>query len=281
MTLVIAQLTDLHIGFDVEEGVERNVDRLGRVIDAMRAEQPDLVIVTGDLTQGGRAEDYRRLATALSALDCPVHLTVGNHDRRDGFAAVFADRIAPDGFVHFAVEHPELRCLVLDTLEEGRHGGAFCVERAAWLSARLVEDRRSTLIFLHHPPVAVGVAWMDPDPNAGWIERLHAAIAPHDHVIGLAAGHLHGASVTGWQGRSVAIAPSVAPALALSLAAIDPDTPDNRPMIVDSAPGFALHRWDGEQLTTQFGSVPEHVIARFNEDMQPMVRQMLTERDYD
>ena len=35
MTLVIAQLTDLHIGFDVEKGAERNVDRLGRVIDAV------------------------------------------------------------------------------------------------------------------------------------------------------------------------------------------------------------------------------------------------------
>lgn len=278
MTLVIAQLTDVHLGFDPDIPDEPNAQRLAAVLATVRNLHPDLVFVTGDLTQGGRVRDYRRLADALATLPQPVHLTVGNHDRRTAFAEVFPDAPMADGFVQFVLEHPGLRCIVLDTLEEGRHGGAFCEVRAAWLSARLAESDRPTLILLHHPPVAVGIAWMDPDPAADWIVRLHATLAPHGHVVGLVAGHLHGANVTGWHGIPVMVAPSVAPGLALSLAPIDPDHPDERPMIMDSTPGFALHRWDGAHLTTHFASVPGRVIAAYTEDLQPMVRDMLAER---
>lgn len=278
MTCVVAQLTDLHLGFDQAAEREENEDRLHAVLGAVRALSPDLLIVTGDLTQGGQSHDYRRLAAALAGFACPVHLTIGNHDRRAGFTEVFPDAPGAHGFVQYTVEHPALRCIVLDTLEEGRHGGAFCDARAAWLSARLAEDARPTLILLHHPPVAVGIAWMDPDPAEPWIARLHAAVTPHPHVIGLAAGHVHSASATQWHGLPVTVAPSVAPAVALTLAPIDPARPDDRPMIFDSVPGFALHRWDGAQLTTHFGAVPGPTIAAYNEGLQPMIESIMAER---
>src|SRR3546814_7660429 len=42
----------------------------------------------------------------------------------------------------------------LDTFEQGRHGGAFCERRAAWLAAQLSAHRTTpTLIFMHHPPL--------------------------------------------------------------------------------------------------------------------------------
>lgn len=278
MTLVIAQLTDIHLGFGSGGSDEPNAQRLAAVLDTVRELAPDLVFVTGDLTQGGRPHDYARLAAALADLPCPVHLTVGNHDRRAAFAAAFPDTPMPDGFAQYVVEHPALRCIVLDTLREGRHGGSFCEVRAAWLAARLAESEQPTLILLHHPPVAVGIAWMDPDPNAAWIARLRAAVAPHLHVVGMVAGHLHGASVSHWEGITVAIAPSVAPGLALSLAPIDPHLPDQRPMILDSTPGFALHRWHDGQLTTHFARVPGPIIAQYDETLQPMVQEMIAER---
>lgn len=282
MALVIAQLSDLHLDAGADAGAngrdDRNGRRLADVLAMVREHAPDMLFVTGDLTEHGDPREYRRLAAALATLPCPVHLAVGNHDRRYALASVFPDVPMADGFVQYGVEHPALRCIVLDTLAEGRGGGAFCERRAAWLSARLAESARPTLILLHHPPVEVGLAWMDPNPGADWIARLHAAIAPHRHVVGLAAGHLHGASATGWHGIPVTVAPSVALPLALSLAAIHADRPDGRAIVVDGPPGFALHRWDGAQLTSHFVTVPGAVVARYDRKTQPMVRGMLAER---
>jgi hypothetical protein len=83
----------------------------------------------------------------------------------------------PDGFLQYAIEDHPLRILVLDTLEEGRHGGNFCETRAAWLSERLAEaPERPTLIVLHHPPIESGLSWMTENPEAEWVKRLEAIV---------------------------------------------------------------------------------------------------------
>ena len=215
----------------------------------------------------------------LAAVACPVHLMVGNHDRRDALAEVFPETPSTDGFVQYIVELNGLRCVVLDTLEDGRQGGGFCDARAAWLRAQLDKaPQQPTLILLHHPPVETGIVWMDPNPAAAWIARLAAALRGHSQVVGLAAGHVHAPSVTGWNGVPVTVAPSVASALALSLAPIDAEQPDGRAMVVDSPPGFALHRWNGTSLTTHFTTVWPPVLSHYNARWQPLLRQMAAEQ---
>ena len=54
---------------------ERNEDRLVAALGAVRALAPDLLFVTGDLTQDGEPHDYRRLAAALE--DFPGRKTGG------------------------------------------------------------------------------------------------------------------------------------------------------------------------------------------------------------
>lgn len=280
MTVTIAQLSDVHLGFDPHAHRERNEGRLLAVLATVADLAPDAMFVTGDLTEHGAEEDYRRLRDTLAEVTCPVHVMVGNHDRRAAFARVFPETPRADGFVQYAVDVGPLRCIALDTLDEGRHGGAFCERRATWLAARLDEaPERPTLILLHHPPVATGIAWMDPDPGAAWIERLMHVLRGRGQVVGLAAGHVHAPSVSGWEGVPVTVAPSVAPGLGLTFAPIDPERPDERPMIVDGVPGFAIHRWDGSRLTTHFAGVQPPVIARYTPALQPLVRQMIAERE--
>ncbi|MBC7987145.1 MAG: metallophosphoesterase [Sphingomonadaceae bacterium] len=280
--MLIAQVTDLHIGFDPDNPAEFNRRRLDQVLHRIIElhPRPELLLATGDLTDKGDSDSYRRLRVALEACSFPVLPCVGNHDHRGNFARHFPDVPFAGGFVQYTWEKGPLRLILLDTLEEGRHGGAFCAERAAWLAARLAEERdKPTAIVLHHPPVETGIDWMTSNPEAVWIARLRDAMVGADNIVGLIAGHIHRPMTTNWEGRTLAVAPSTAPQVALDLSTIDPDRPDGRPMIIADAPAYALHWWNGAQLVTHFDDADDHVeLARFDEGMRPLVRHLIEER---
>jgi hypothetical protein len=209
----------------------------------------------------------------------PVHLMTGNHDMRAPLSRVFPDTPIVEGFVQQVIEGPELRLILLDTLEEGRHGGAFCEIRAGWLAARLDEaPTKPTLIFLHHPPQSVGIPWMDPAPGEPWIARLNRALDGHSQVIGLVSGHVHRSSHTSWSRLPLSICPSTAPEVSLVLSPIDATVADDRALIEDGDPGFALHCWKDGRLTTLFGGCPPTVLAAYTDKLQPMIASMLAER---
>ncbi len=279
--LLIAQVTDIHLGFDPGNPDEFNRRRLDATLGALTqmTPQPDLLLATGDLVDRGDAESYAAVREAFAGLPFPVLYCLGNHDDRGNFASVFPG-LADGGFVQFVHEIGGLRLVMIDTLEEGRHGGGFCAGRKAWLGARLAEAPDTpTLIVMHHPPVEAGIEWMNTDPREDWVANFADAIAGHAQVRGIICGHLHRSVVASWEGTTVAICASTAPQVALELAPIDPETPDQRPMIIADPPAYALHRWNGQQLVTLFETADDHVVlARFDERMQPLVRSLLAER---
>ncbi|HUQ13773.1 MAG TPA: phosphodiesterase [Novosphingobium sp.] len=280
--MLIAQLTDIHLGFEPDSPREFNRVRLDAALAALVALDPlpDLMLATGDLVDRGDVASYARLREAFEALPFPVHFALGNHDIRANFAAVFPEAGFTDGFLQYVLDTPALRIVVLDTLEEGRHGGAFCETRAAWLSARLDEERdKPTLIVQHHPPIEVGIAWMNTDPAEPWVDRLSECVAGRDNVIGLVCGHVHRAITTQWHGLTIAVCPSTAPQVALDLRPIDCDRPDGRPLIVADPPAYALHWWNGRELIGHYQTAEDHeVLARYDAGLQEMIRHMLAER---
>lgn len=280
--MLIAQITDIHLGFDPGNPAELNRQRLDQVLRALidGPNRPDLLLATGDLTDHGDPESYRALAEAFSQCPFPVWPAMGNHDDRANFAAIFRHVPQQDGFVHYVIPLENRRILVLDTLEPGRHGGAFCEVRAEWLAARLDEDAETpTLIVLHHPPVEAGIEWMNTHPDEPWVERFAAAIEHRPNIAALLCGHLHRTITAPWQGTSVAICSSTAPQLALDLRPMDPEAPDNRPMIIADAPAYALHRWTEHGLVTHFETAGDHAtLAKFDTSMQPLVRMLMDER---
>ncbi|HEY0414052.1 MAG TPA: metallophosphoesterase [Allosphingosinicella sp.] len=281
--MLIAQITDIHLGFEPgnpDELNRRRLDATLRTLVEMKP-RPDLLLMTGDLADAGDDDlSYAQLKEAAASLPFPFYPAVGNHDDRACFARHFPDVPRPGGFFQYAIEAGPVRILVLDTLDEGRHGGAYCDTRAAWLEARLAEQpERPVLIALHHPPVESGLSWMSENPDSAWMRRLEAVVSGRSNIVGMAAGHLHRPLVTRFAGHVLAICPATAPQLALDLAGIDPEAPDERPMIVEEPPGFALHLWTGRSLVTHFGrATDDPVMARFTPAMQPLVRHLAAER---
>ncbi|MBF09437.1 MAG: hypothetical protein CL810_09950 [Cobetia sp.] len=78
--------------------------------------------------------------------------------------------------------------VMLDSAVAGEHGGLLCESRLAWLDACLAahHDRR-ILLALHHPPMALGIRYMDDI-------RLQNSQALHD-----VAGCRAAAVSWGWQ----------------------------------------------------------------------------------
>jgi 3',5'-cyclic AMP phosphodiesterase CpdA len=284
--VLIAQITDIHVGFAQDEhGEELNLTRfratLRRLLDGPN--RPDMLVLSGDITDKGDAESFAGTAALLAECPFPVMPMVGNHDSRAGLLGAFPQVVAAeDGFLHYVIEAPMgLRIICLDTLEDGRHGGAFCEARAQWLAERLGEAPEApTVIFMHHPPVVAGIDWMDPAPEEPWITRLRAVLEGQRQVLALHCGHLHRQISTRFAGIPLGVTPSVAPLVAMDLNPIDSATPDNRELIIAEPPTYALHRWDGETLVSHYEQVGDwEVLARFHAGLQPMIEGMFAERD--
>ncbi|QJB70441.1 phosphodiesterase [Parasphingorhabdus halotolerans] len=280
--MLMAQVTDIHLGFDPDNPAEFNRKRLDQALKTIcdMIPQPDVLLATGDLVDRGDQDSYRRLENAFSVVPFPVYMCLGNHDLRAPFQRQFPDVPTADGFVQYEVDDGALRLIFLDTLEEGRHGGAFCEVRAQWLADRLTEKQdKPTVLILHHPPVESGIAWMNTHPDEPWVDRLADTISGHDQVVGMITGHLHRNISTSFAGTSLSICASTAPQVAFDLEPIDPENPDGRNMIVADPPAIALHWWNGKQIVSHFETAEEHVmLARYDKNLQPLVRALLAER---
>ena len=282
--ILVAQVTDLHIGFDRDNPHELNVRRLNMVIDHLNAmrPQPSLLLVTGDLVENPDDLDaYRHMVALIGRWEGPVVWAVGNHDGRDEFRQVLPNVPTDEnGFIQYELDHGEVRWIVLDTLDAGRHGGMICEKRAQWLKKRLRERKDvPTVIILHHPPVDTGIDWMSALSCEAWVQRLADVVRPAKQVVAMIAGHVHRPIATSFAGKPLSICSSSAPWVALNLEDIDPTDPDGRPLILGDAPAFALHYWNGERLLTHFDVAgPRHVLAGYDSNVQSMIRDFLKER---
>lgn len=280
--MLIGQVTDVHLGFEPDNPNEFNRKRLDQVLDklAQLSTPLDMLLATGDLVDRGDGESYKQLRSAFDLCNFPVWPCLGNHDNRATFRSWYPEIPTNDGFVQYEVETESLRILVLDTLEEGRHGGAFCAARADWLTTKLAEKPdQPTLIVMHHPPIEAGLEWMNTHPDEPWVERFANAIAGHRQVTNIICGHIHRSISVGWRGTTISICPSTAPQVALDLAPIDAEAPDGRPMIIADPPAFALHWWNKRELISHFDTAEDHIVlARFDYKMQGLVKSLMGER---
>ncbi|MEA2118250.1 phosphodiesterase [Halovibrio sp. HP20-50] len=180
----VVQITDAHLYADTQMRSRAGVPwrQFQQVLSAVVAEQPDIVLFTGDISQDESAASYALAVQALEPLACPWHWLPGNHDQPELMAA---ERPLVD-----QVDVGSWRFLLLKTQVEGKPFGSLGSEQLALLDEQLKADDRPTLIAMHHPPVDVGAAWMDAiglqDRDAFW-QRL----GKHPHVKIILFGHVH------------------------------------------------------------------------------------------
>ncbi len=248
--MLIAQITDMHVEAEPARSKlpVHTASHLARAVDALNCQQPrpDVVVVTGDLTNDGTDADYALLRSLLAPLEIPTYLIPGNHDLSPTLVTAFSDAgyLPAEPPVMYAVDDYPLRLIGVDTTDPDRHDGVFDADRAAWLDATLVEaPDRPTVVFMHHPPFETGIWWMDATGIQG-ADRFRAVIEAHTQVIRVLCGHVHRPIVASWGPTVLSVCPSTAHQIACHL------DDSQHPTLTTEAPAFQLHRWDGEGLVT-------------------------------
>jgi 3',5'-cyclic AMP phosphodiesterase CpdA len=203
MTLKFVVMSDLHVMPQGELSVTLDTGaRLEQAIDAVIARygDADFCVLAGDLADLGQPAAYERLKTILARLPIPVHITLGNHDDRAAFLAVFGDGfIAETGKVDKVFDIKGYRIILLDSSEPGRVDGVLHDGQIAWLRARLAEAiDRPVIVILHHNANALHIE----SDNIAILEphAFVAALKTHPDIRQVIAGHVHLTSSATWRG---------------------------------------------------------------------------------
>ncbi|NTX49637.1 phosphodiesterase [Burkholderia cepacia] len=242
---VIAQLSDIHVrphGVLYQDAVDSNV-MFSAAVDSLNRirPEPDLIVISGDLTDEGTEDEYQKLRELLVELRRPFVVLPGNHDDRGNLRAAFSDHawLPNEGALSFALDVGELRLVALDTSVPGLHHGELDAETLAWLDSELTEHRsRTVVIVMHHPPFMTGIPYLDVYGlrNADAFARV---LARHSNVDRILAGHVHRSMQTRLGSVPVLTCPSTTTQIALRVEA------DAQPASFLEPPAYMLHRWTG------------------------------------
>lgn len=246
----VLQLSDLHIFADPSErlgGVPTN-ETFAEVLAFIDANEPfDHLVLTGDLAQDEALPTYEKLREMLGPRLDRTWIVPGNHDEREHLRRAFADRVPATGPITFAFDAGPWRVLGLDTHVPGQVSGRLGPDQLDWLDTELAaEPARPCLVFCHHPPVPVGVGWLDrlslEAPHA-----LLARIRDNGHFRALACGHVHRESKCTVGGARVYTTPSTAFQFG-----------DDRESRYDPVPpGYRRFALRGEGFTSEVVRLPE------------------------
>lgn len=237
--MLIAHLSDLHI----EAGDSANTQRLQLTLAALARvrPRPQLVLITGDLTQHGRPEQYALLRELLR--DCgPYLLLPGNHDDAALVHQFFPD-VSPPPRGMLRVELDGLRLLLADSCIGGQDHGELGSEQLQDMAAELDGNPRPTLLAMHHPPVSAQVPALD-GLGLRDVRVFQEWLMQRGCIVAVLAGHYHQAQFS-LLGRCcpVIVAPSVAPPLVPDFCA-----PSFR---VEAKPASGvLHLWNQHRLSS-------------------------------
>lgn len=187
----IVQLSDTHVGFEGPpaplgtKAFERAVD----LINGMR-QAPDLVLVTGDLTQDSESEDeragrmrrFKEIAGRLKTGE--LHCIPGEHDAGPDGGALFRENFGPS---FYSFDHKGVHFVGLDNVS--RDKPEVGPEQIAWLRKDLSRFPATApiIVFTHRP-------LFDLKPEWEWFTRdgdgVMNALSAFENVTVL-YGHIH------------------------------------------------------------------------------------------
>ena len=187
----VLQFTDCHLLGDPSAtflGIDP-VQTLDAVIDTAFREHPnpDLILLTGDLSQDGSSAAYQLIRQRFNPLGIPVGVIPGNHDRLEHMLPQLSSGNLQIGGT---MDCGNWRVLLLDSTVPDQVGGRFERCDLDQLDQMLHHDQRPTLICLHHQPVPIGTTWLDGIGLQNPAD-FFAVLDRHPAVRGLLWGHVH------------------------------------------------------------------------------------------
>lgn len=240
----ILQLSDIHLFGDITQtllGIN-TYNNLQLILNEIAHDsfKPDIIVLTGDLSQDNSKESYEILVNELSTLPCSIYWVPGNHDDPALMQQLFAGKFLAEK--NFMIPE-KWRVILLNSAQPKQVPGFLNEEELKRLSLALQNpEHLYSVIFLHHHPLPVGSAWLDVlglTNNEKFLEiikndqRCRAVIYGHVHQVYEKEHH-------GVQFNS-------APAVAIQF------LPESHDFALDTvhAPGYrCIELWDNGELKT-------------------------------
>ncbi|MHB0976658.1 MAG: metallophosphoesterase family protein [Candidatus Aquicultorales bacterium] len=142
-SITIAHISDFHTGsqYFIPNLMSRTIEELNDL-------GPDIVVVTGDITDFGFEQEYKTAETFFSLLKCERRVLVpGNHDSRNvghiHFEEIFGARDT-------VLAHGGVRILGTDSSEPDLDNGRIGRERYRWLHEEFQDPEEYKIFALHH-----------------------------------------------------------------------------------------------------------------------------------
>jgi 3',5'-cyclic AMP phosphodiesterase CpdA len=146
--VVIAQVSDLHCG-----SIHYRPQVARQVVQEVNALAPDVVAITGDLTDMGYRDDYATAREVVDSLSCPRKVIIpGNHDVRNvgevHFESSFGPRVAE-------IALDGVRILGVDSSQPDLDGGKVGREGYRFIEDRFGDPEEFKILAMHHHLVSV------------------------------------------------------------------------------------------------------------------------------
>ena len=253
----IAHITDLHFGAE-------NPAVVAALLDELNAAPPDLVAISGDLTQGARLGEFRAARAFIDGLRAPSLAVPGNHDISpynllerftDPYARwrrVISPSIAPTW------RNERVAVVGLNSARRlGLHWdwsrGRVTHRRLARLLAQLeaLPPALVKIVVMHHPLLPPLTA-LDTPVAGGAVAALQALAAHRVRLV--LAGHLHrGFTRVALPGGTAPLILQGATATSVRLRG-EPNAYNQITIAADGEPSVAVRVWNGAGWETRVPS---------------------------
>lgn len=189
----IIQISDCHLFSDTQKTGYNSINpyqSLQHILAEVKFHQPDVLLVTGDISGDGSGQSYQHFSKLLceTKIKCRIGIIPGNHDNQEQLTAHVLEE-------YLWLNNPQLilpnqwHIHLIDT--QYQHTiGQISEDSLKSLTAYL--DKHSNdyhLLAAHHHPIPCG-GWMD---KHEWINRqkFNALVAQQESIKGVVYGHIH------------------------------------------------------------------------------------------
>ncbi len=148
----IAHISDLHVGsINFEEYLLINA------IDELNSMEPDVTIITGDVTENGYFLEFKEAVPFLDEIKSPILVVPGNHDARHVGEECFEELIK-NRYGTLKDKKHGLKVIGLDSSEPDLDYGKVGRAQQNWMEQEIIhadEENLYKIIALHHHIIPV------------------------------------------------------------------------------------------------------------------------------
>src|ERR1700723_947955 len=191
---LFVQISDTHIGFNKDANPDVN-STLSQTIDLVNgmAEQPGLIIHTGDITHLSKPAEFDLAQQMFSRLrTTEMHTVPGEHDTTDATVTEYFNRFdkASGNKGYYSFDHAGVHFVGLINVLQFKPGGlgTLGADQIAWLTADLKGKSASTpiVVFAHMPLWTIYEPWGwgtgDADQALSQLRRFGSVTVLNGHI---------------------------------------------------------------------------------------------------